>query len=308
MRNDPHESTSTPDGILRRPEVDPAFLKRSTWDGRGPLLVRPAAGRRAQAPARGAPALGVRPRPRPCHLSGSAQPFLEHQPRPLRHDPARLGLAGDRLHGRLQHGAAHRDGRPVDGGPVDPVVRRARRPPDQVDDENRGANPGIGEGDVFFTNDPWIGCIACHGRRHVRAGVLGGPDLLVDLQPVPRRRRRRSVPGELQPDRQRSLRGAGARSADQARPRAASCNTTSSRCTRARAERRSTSHCRCAARWLVSTPCRHAWPRSWPSTAPRRQGGNAPDDPRLLGGDRRAPGADPRRRVVRAVLHGRPGR
>ena len=25
--------------------------------------------------------------------------------------------------------------------------------------ENRGANPGIGPGDVFFTNDPWIGCI-----------------------------------------------------------------------------------------------------------------------------------------------------
>ena len=34
MRNDAHESTSTPDGILRRPEVDPDFLKGANWDGR----------------------------------------------------------------------------------------------------------------------------------------------------------------------------------------------------------------------------------------------------------------------------------
>jgi len=27
--------TATPDGILRRPEVDPAFLGDAVWDGRG---------------------------------------------------------------------------------------------------------------------------------------------------------------------------------------------------------------------------------------------------------------------------------
>ena len=34
MPSEMYEPTSTPDGILRRPEVDPDFLKDATWDGR----------------------------------------------------------------------------------------------------------------------------------------------------------------------------------------------------------------------------------------------------------------------------------
>ena len=39
------------------------------------------------------------------------------------------------------------------------MVRRHRRPPIKWTLEHRSANPGIEDGDVFFTNDPWIGCI-----------------------------------------------------------------------------------------------------------------------------------------------------
>jgi hypothetical protein len=37
--------------------------------------------------------------------------------------------------------------------------------------ENRGQNPGIGEGDVFFHNDPWIGCT--HPMDPSPAGIPG---------------------------------------------------------------------------------------------------------------------------------------
>ena len=219
MHDDSPESTSTTDGILRRPEVDPDFLKGATLGRPVPLLVCAAARSRAATPPGGATPLGVRSRDRPGDLSGSPQPVLEHQPGPLGHDPACLGVAGDRLHGRLQHGPTHRDGRPVDGGPVDPVVRCARRPPDQMDDGEPGPESRHRGRGCVLPQRSVDRLHARHGCRHVRAGVPRGADLLLDLQPVPRRRRRRSVPGELQPAGERSVRGAVAGAADQARPR-----------------------------------------------------------------------------------------
>ena len=53
--------------------------------------------------------------------------------------------------------------------------------------ENRSANPGIEPGRRVLHQRPVDRLHPRHGRGHVRARVLGGADLLLDLQPVPRR-------------------------------------------------------------------------------------------------------------------------
>ena len=244
-------------GVPRRARSGTAAATTRTSRRPRPELASPA-GRRA--------ARRVRPRRRPGDLPGPAQPLLGHQPRPLGHDPPRLGLAGDRLHGRLQHRAAHRDGDLRHGGPSIQWFAAVGDLPVKWTLENRSANPGINARRRVLHQRPVDRLHPRDGRRHVRARVLGGADLLLDLQPVPRGRRRRAVPRQLQPDRRRPLRGGGARAADQARARAASCSTTCSRCTPARAARPTTSRCSCAARWPASTPCRRAWPRCCAST------------------------------------------
>ena len=158
MRNDPHESTSTPDGILRRPEVDPDFLKDATWDGRFHYSYVPP------------PAAELRLPPE----------VRLHSEFDLDIDPVTYQVLRNRFWSiNLDHSDTIRrvSGSPVIvymddfntalltetadllmAGPSIQWFAALGDLPIKWTMENRGQNPGIGEGDVFFHNDPWIGC------------------------------------------------------------------------------------------------------------------------------------------------------
>jgi N-methylhydantoinase B len=158
MRAELSESTSTPDGILRRPEVDPGFLKDGTWDGRfGYSYVPP-------------PASGLRLPPE----------VLLHSEFDLDIDPITYQVLRNRFWSiNLDHSDTIRrvSGSPVIvymddfntalltetadllmAGPSIQWFAALGDLPIKWTMENRGQNPGIAEGDVFFHNDPWIGC------------------------------------------------------------------------------------------------------------------------------------------------------
>jgi N-methylhydantoinase B len=149
----------TSDGILRRPEVDPAWLADQVWDGRGDYSYIPPA----------ASALRVPPDVR---LHSEFETDL---------DPVTYQVLRNRFWSiNLDHSDTIRrvSGSPVIvymddfntalltetadllmAGPSIQWFAAIGDVPIKWTIENRGANPGIHEGDVFFTNDPWIGCI-----------------------------------------------------------------------------------------------------------------------------------------------------
>ena len=151
--------TATPDGILRRPEVDPAFLGDAVWDGRGDYSYVPPP----------APELRI------------PDDVLLHQEFDLDLDPVTYQVLRNRFWAiNLDHSDTIRrvSGSPVIvymddfntalltetadlvmAGPSIQWFAAVGDLPIKWTLENRGANPGIGPGDVFFTNDPWIGCI-----------------------------------------------------------------------------------------------------------------------------------------------------
>ena len=233
-----HESTSTPDGILRRPEVDPAFLKDMTWDGRSRYSYVPP------------PAAELRLPPE----------VRLHSEFDLDIDPITYQVLRNRFWSmNLDHSDTIRrvSGSPVIvymddfntalltetadllmAGPSIQWFAALGDLPIKWTMENRGRNPGIGVGDVFFHNDPWIGC------THSMDLGLFAPEFQVGrifswMSPTISTRNPRSS--------RRSSSSAGA-----------SCNSTCSRCTRARAGRQSTSRSRCAVRWRAFTLCSRA--------------------------------------------------
>ena len=151
--------TATPDGILRRPEVDPAFLGDAVWDGRGDFSYIP---------------------PPAPELRIPAEVRLHHE-FDLDLDPVTYQVLRNRFWAiNLDHSDTIRrvSGSPVIvymddfntalltetadlvmAGPSIQWFAAVGDLPIKWTLENRGANPGIGPGDVFFTNDPWIGCI-----------------------------------------------------------------------------------------------------------------------------------------------------
>ena len=158
MRNNSHEPTSTPDGILRRPEVDPDFMKGATWDGRFSYSYVPP------------PAAELRLPPE----------VRLHSEFDLDIDPVTYQVLRNRFWSiNLDHSDTIRrvSGSPVIvymddfntalltetadllmAGPSIQWFAALGDLPIKWTMENRGQNPGIGEGDVFFHNDPWIGC------------------------------------------------------------------------------------------------------------------------------------------------------
>ena len=73
--------------------------------------------------------------------------------------------------------------------------------------EYRSENPGIRDGDMFLTNDPWVGADAPVRRGGLRAGLLGGQALLLGREhPAPVGPRRHRA-GRLQPDGRRTSSG-----------------------------------------------------------------------------------------------------
>ena len=158
MRNNSPEPTSTTDGILRRPEVDPDFLQNATWDGRFHHSYVPP------------PAAELR-------LPPEVQLHSEFD---LDIDPITYQVLRNRFWSiNLDHSDTIRrvSGSPVIvymddfntalltetadllmAGPSIQWFAALGDLPVKWTMENRGQNPGIGEGDVFFHNDPWIGC------------------------------------------------------------------------------------------------------------------------------------------------------
>ena len=153
------DGTWTPDGILRRPEVDPAFLGGEVWDGRTRFSYIPPPG----------PELRLTPEVR-LHTEFDAEI-----------DPVTYQVLRNRFWSiNLDHSDTIRrvSGSPVIvymddfntalltetgdllmAGPSIQWFAAIGDLPVKWTLENRGANPGIREGDVFFTNDPWVGCI-----------------------------------------------------------------------------------------------------------------------------------------------------
>jgi N-methylhydantoinase B len=185
-------STSTPDGILRRAEVDPAFLGDVAWDGRGEYPYVP-----------------------PPSSQLRISPRLElHTEFDLDFDPFTYQVLRNRFWSiNLDHSDTIRR---VSGSPVivymddfntalltetgdlficGPSIQWFAGMGDIPTKwilENRSENPGISEGDVFFHNDPYIGCIHqmdtalfapifwddrlfCWAFSQCHAGDVGGP-------------------------------------------------------------------------------------------------------------------------------------
>jgi N-methylhydantoinase B len=184
--------SATTDGILRRPEVDPAFLGDEIWDGRGELPYVPPPG----------PDLRISDR------------LKLHSEFDLEIDPFTYQVLRNRFWSiNLDHSDTIRR---VSGSPVivymddfntalltetadlvmcGPSIQwfagMADIPTKWIL-ENRSANPGIAEGDVFFHNDPYVGCIHqmdtamfapifwegrlfCWAFSQCHAGDVGGP-------------------------------------------------------------------------------------------------------------------------------------
>ena len=155
----PADGTWTPDGILRRHEVDPAFLEGKVWDGRGEFSYIPPPG----------PELRLDPKVR-LHTKFDAEidPVtyqvlrnrfwsinLDHSDTIRRVSGSPVIVYMDDFNTALMTETADL----VMAGPSIQWFAAIGDLPVKWTLENRGANPGINEGDVFFTNDPWIGCI-----------------------------------------------------------------------------------------------------------------------------------------------------
>ena len=152
------QSTSTQDGILRSPEVDPAFLGDATWDGKGTYAYIPPPASALRIPP------GVQ-----LHTEFNAEI-----------DPVTYQVLRNRFWSiNLDHSDTIRrvSGSPVIvymddfntalltetadllmAGPSIQWFAALGDLPIKWTLENRGDNPGIHAGDVFFHNDPWIGC------------------------------------------------------------------------------------------------------------------------------------------------------
>ena len=170
----------------------PAGTARSTPTSRR----RAADPRVAAAPRRG------RRRGRPGHARGAAPRALERQHRARQHDHADLRVADLRLRARLQPGrSSTRRGDFVFFGPFLQYLAAATGASVKWTLENRSENPGIHDGDMFLSNDPWIGATHQSRRRRDRAPVFVDGKLFCwvgqHAAPVGPRRHRA---GRLQPD------------------------------------------------------------------------------------------------------------
>jgi N-methylhydantoinase B len=145
--------------VLRRPEVEPAFVDGQVWDGRAEFAYIPPPG----------PELQIR---------GDVKLHTECD---LDFDPVTYQVLRNRFWSiNLDHSDTIRrvSGSPVIvymddfntalltetgdllmAGPSIQWFAAIGDLPVKWTLENRSANPGIREGDVFFTNDPWVGCI-----------------------------------------------------------------------------------------------------------------------------------------------------
>ena len=151
--------TATPDGILRRPEVDPAFLGDQVWDGRGDFSYIP-----PPAPElRIAPGLELHT---DCDLDLDPVTYqvlrnrfwsinLDHSDTIRRVSGSPVIVYMDDFNTALLTETADL----VMAGPSIQWFAAIGDLPIKWTLEHRSANPGIEAGDVFFTNDPWIGCI-----------------------------------------------------------------------------------------------------------------------------------------------------
>ena len=155
----PELGTSTPDGVLRRPEIASGFLAGQVWDGRAEFAYIPPP----------APELRIDPS---VQLHGDFDLDL---------DPVTYQVLRNRFWSiNLDHSDTIRrvSGSPVIvymddfntalltetgdllmAGPSIQWFAAIGDLPVKWTLENRSANPGIHDGDVFFTNDPWVGCI-----------------------------------------------------------------------------------------------------------------------------------------------------
>ena len=298
--------TSTVDGILRRPEVDPDFLGDQVWDGRGMYSYIPPP----------APELRIAPQ------------VELHTEFDVEIDPVTYQVLRNRFWSiNLDHSDTIRrvSGSPVivymddfntalmtetgdlrDGRPVDPVVRRRRRPAGEVDAGEPERQPGhraratssspTTRGSAASTR--WTS--ACSRRCSGRGGSSPGssasatwatsaaPSLAASTRSPrastrrPRSSRRSSSceGGEL---RARRPRDAHPQEPDPRPPRAPAAQPDGRHPHGAGADGRGAVRVR----------------------ATRGQGRDAPHDPRQLPRHRRAPPAHPRRRVGGAHLHGR---
>ena len=278
MRAEVSESTSTPDGILRRPEVEPEFLKDTTWDGRFRYSYVP---------------------PPAAELRLPAEVRL-HSEFDLDIDPVTYQVLRNRFWSiNLDHSDTIRrvSGSPVIvymddfntalltetadllmAGPSIQWFAALGDLPIKWTMENRSQNPGIAEGDVFFHNDPWIGCthamdvgmfapVFHEGRIFCGYSANAMSAMSAGRSPAASTRWRTICTRSRHSSHRSSLSGA------------ASSSATCSRCTRARAGLRTTSPSRCAARQPASTGAgahgrgpRRIWRRD-------RQGRDAPHDP-----------------------------
>jgi N-methylhydantoinase B len=155
----PGAGTSTPDGVLRRPEIAPGFLGDQVWDGRIRFAYVPPP----------APELRI------------DDGVKLHSEFDLDLDPVTYQVLRNRFWSiNLDHSDTIRrvSGSPVIvymddfntalltetgdllmAGPSIQWFAAIADLPIKWTLENRSANPGIYEGDVYFTNDPWVGCI-----------------------------------------------------------------------------------------------------------------------------------------------------
>ena len=173
-----HDSVVTVDGVVREAQADVAGLEGGPWDGRRysyipsePLVLDPGVGL--------------------------------HDEFDLEIDPITYQVLRSRLwHSNLEHGdmiqriagsfvvVFARDfavavltetGDVVTTGPT---IQHLAAQADLVVKwtlEHRGGAPGIGDGDVFLQNDPFVGSAHQVDTGDVRSGVLGGADLLLGV-------------------------------------------------------------------------------------------------------------------------------
>jgi N-methylhydantoinase B len=151
--------TGTSDGILRRPEVQPSFLGDEVWDGRGVFSYIPPPAAKLRIP----PEVSLHTEFDTDLDAVTYQVLrnrfwsinLDHSDTIRRVSGSPVIVYMDDFNTALMTETADL----VMAGPSIQWFAAIGDLPVKWTLENRGANPGIEEGDVFFTNDPWIGCI-----------------------------------------------------------------------------------------------------------------------------------------------------
>ena len=151
--------TATPDGLLRRPEVDPAFLGDEIWDGRGDFSYIPPAATDLRLPPEVRLHTEFDEDLDPVTYQVLRNRFwainLDHSDTIRRVSGSPVIVYMDDFNTALLTETADL----VMAGPSIQWFAAIGDLPIKWTLEQRGGNPGIDEGDVFFTNDPWVGCI-----------------------------------------------------------------------------------------------------------------------------------------------------